>query len=262
MNVRSISVFVPVYNERESVRSVAEEISGYLQSHFSDYEILLITSEASRDGTNGIAHDLSQKILNLRVASRGNDVSYAGALRTGFKSSKKELIFFTDGDRQFDIHELDLLLAQIERYDVVTGYKIKRNDPLMRIWMSALYNVTMRALFGLKLRDINCAFKLYHRRVIEAVDFLPQLTQGVINVEVYLSALQKGYTIGEVGVHHFHRLHGFADSEVGRRGKIIAFVRPRIIWGFLKDTYKLWRKIHGGGGGTQSTVSKNPDKTQ
>ncbi|MDO8564697.1 MAG: glycosyltransferase family 2 protein [bacterium] len=245
MNARSISVFVPVYNERESVRAIAEEIHGYLQNRFTDYEILLIISEASTDGTNDIARQLAQEIKGLRVVSRGNDVSYAGALRTGFKNAKKELIFFTDGDRQFDINELDLLLAQIGRYDVVTGYKIKRNDPLMRIWMSALYNVTMRGLFGLKLRDINCAFKLYRREVIEGVNFLSELTQGVINVEVYLSTLQNGYTIGEVGVHHFHRMHGFADSEVGRRGKFIAFVRPRIIWGFLKDTYALWKKVHG-----------------
>jgi glycosyltransferase involved in cell wall biosynthesis len=240
---KSISVFVPVYNEEGSVRSIAEEINGYLQTRFRDYEILLITSKESTDGTNDIALKLAEEIRNLRVVDRGKDASYAGALRTGFKGSKNELIFFTDGDRQFDINELDLLLKLIERYDVATGYKLKRNDPLMRIWLSALYNVTMRALFGLKQRDINCAFKLYRREVIDAVDFLPNLTQGVINVEIYLTALRKGFTIGEVGVHHFHRLHGFADSEIGRRGKIIAFVRPRIIWGFLRDTYALWKKV-------------------
>ena len=244
MNARSISVFVPVYNERDSVRAIAEEISRYLVTRFLDYEILLITSEASTDGTNTIAKELELEIPKLRVISRGSDVSYAGALRTGFKNAHKELIFFTDGDRQFDIRELDLLLEEIGHFDIVTGYKLKRNDPWMRIWMSALYNLTMRLLFGLELRDINCAFKLYRRRVIDAVDFLPTLTQGVINVEVYLTALAKGFTIGEVGVHHFHRQSGFADSEVGRRGKIIAFVRPRIIIGFLKDTYALWKKIH------------------
>ena len=244
MNARSISVFVPVYNERDSVRAIAEEISRYLVTRFLDYEILLITSEASTDGTNTIAKELELEIPKLRVISRGSDVSYAGALRTGFKNAHKELIFFTDGDRQFDIRERDLLLEEIGHFDIVTGYKLKRNDPWMRIWMSALYNLTMRLLFGLELRDINCAFKLYRRRVIDAVDFLPTLTQGVINVEVYLTALAKGFTIGEVGVHHFHRQSGFADSEVGRRGKIIAFVRPRIIIGFLKDTYALWKKIH------------------
>lgn len=242
---QSISVFVPVYNEQGSVRVTAEEISRYLTTRFQEYEILLITSKESTDGTNEIARDLEHEIKNLRVVNRGNDVSYAGALRAGFKNSKKELIFFTDGDRQFDINELDLLMPLIERYDIVTGFKIKRNDPLMRIWMSWLYNVTMRFVFGLSLRDINGAFKLYRRRVIDAVDFLPNLTQGVIHVEVYLTALKKGYTIAEVGVHHFHRLTGSPDSEIGPRGQIIAFVRPRIILESLKDTYKLWKKVHG-----------------
>lgn len=242
---QSISVFVPVYNEQGSVRVVAEEISSYLESRFSDYEILLVTSDKSTDGTNDIAQNLEREIRNLRVVNRGNDWSYAGALRTGFKSATKELIFFTDGDRQFDINELDLLMKAIERYDVVTGYKIKRNDPWMRIWMSWLYNVTMRTVFRLSIRDINGAFKLYRRKVVDAVDFLPNLTQGVVNVEMYLAALENGYTIGEVGVHHFHRLTGSPDSEIGGRGKIIAFVRPRIILESLKDTYKLWKKIHG-----------------
>ncbi len=243
-SARSISVFVPVYNERGSVRAIAEEIDRYLKDRFTDYEILLVTSEQSTDGTNAIAQDLEQEIAHLRVVNRGNDVSYAGALRAGFKSATKELIFFTDGDRQFDIKEIDLLLPLIERYDMITGYKIKRNDPLMRIWMSWLYNLTMRLFFGVTLRDVNCAFKLYRRYVIDAVDFLPNLTQGVIHVEVYLTALKKGYTIAEVGVHHFHRLTGFPDSEIGPRGKIIAFVRPRIILESLKDTYALWKKVH------------------
>ena len=177
--------------------------------------------------------------------NRGDDWSYAGALRTGFKNAKKELIFFTDGDRQFDIRELDLLMDALERYDVVTGYKLKRSDPWMRIWMSWLYNVTMRTVFRLSIRDINGAFKLYRRKVVDAVEFLPDLTQGVVNVEMYLTALQNGYTIGEVGVHHFHRTTGSPDSEIGRRGRIIAFVRPRIILESLKDTYKLWKKVHG-----------------
>jgi len=241
---RSISVFVPVYNECDSIHPIAEEISAYLARRFRDYEIVLITSEASTDGTNYIARQLEQEIPKLRVVSRGNDFSYAGALRTGFKNAKKELIFFTDGDRQFDINELDLLLKHIGMFDIVTGYKLKRNDPLMRIWMSWLYNLAMRSLFKVKLKDINCAFKLYRREVIDAVEFLPELTQGVINVEVYLTALKHGFTIGEVGVHHFHRQSGFADSEIGRRGKIIAFVRPRVIWGFLKDTCTLWKKMY------------------
>ena len=240
---KSISVFLPAYNEEENIRDIVVEIDGYLKSHFKDYEILVV-SEGSKDKTNDIVRDLQKTISQLRLLAKSDNFGYAGALRTGFKNSTKELIFYTDGDRQFDIAEMDHLLPLISKYDIVTGYKIKRHDPLMRIWTSKIYNWTMRLLFGLNVKDINCAFKLYRREVIKKVDFLPDLTQGVINVEVYLTALRNGFTIGEVGVHHFHREKGKTDAEIGGRGKIIAFVRPRIIWGFIKDTIQVWKKFH------------------
>ena len=240
---KSISVFIPAYNEEENVYDAVVEINNYLKAKFKDYEILVV-SEGSTDKTNDIVKELQSQIPQLRLLVRPENFGYAGALRTGFKNSKKDLIFYTDGDRQFDINELDLLLPLIDKYGIVTGYKIKRHDPLMRIWTSKIYNWTMRLLFGLKVKDVNCAFKLYRREVIDKVDFLPDLTQGVINAEIYLTALKNGFTIGEVGVHHFHREKGKTDAEIGGRGKIIAFVRPRVIWGFIKDTFSVWKKFY------------------
>lgn len=240
---KSISVFLPAYNEEENIKDIVLEVSDYLKKRFKDYEILVI-SHGSTDSTNAVVCRLTKFVENLKLVSEDKNIGYANVLRSGFKNSSKELIFYTDGDRQFNIEELDNLLPLIDKYDIVTGYKLKRNDPLVRIWMSWFYNLTMRWIFGLKLRDINCAFKLYKREIVDRVNFLPDLTQGVINAEIYLSALKNGYTIGEIGVHHYHRIKGFADSEFGRRGKIIAFVRLRVIVGFLKDTYKLWKKIH------------------
>jgi len=240
---KSISVVIPAYNEEENIQEAIIAINNYLKPRFKDYEILIV-SEGSTDGTDKIVKELAVDIKNIRLLSNPNNFGFGGALKTGLTSAKKELIFYTDADMQFDINELDKLLPMIERYDIVTGFKMKRNDPLMRAWMSWLYNATMRILFGLKLKDINCAFKLYKREVIEKVDFLPNLTQGVVNAEVYASALKKGFTIGEVGVRHFARQKGNANAEVGGRGKIIAFVRPKIVLEFLKDTIKLWKKIH------------------
>ena len=240
---KSISVVIPAYNEEENIQEAIIAINNYLKPRFKDYEILIV-SEGSTDGTDKIVKELAVDIKNIRLLSNPNNFGFGGALKTGLTSAKKELIFYTDADMQFDINELDKLLPMIERYDIVTGFKMKRNDPLMRAWMSWLYNATMGILFGLKLKDINCAFKLYKREVIEKVDFLPNLTQGVVNAEVYASALKKGFTIGEVGVRHFARQKGNANAEVGGRGKIIAFVRPKIVLEFLKDTIKLWKKIH------------------
>lgn len=239
---KSISVFLPAYNEEDSIGGFVLEVNSYLKDRFRDFEILVI-SEGSTDRTKGIVMDLELKIPRLRLLAKNKNSGYAGALRTGFKNSTKELIFYTDGDHQYDIQELDKLMPLIDRYDIVTGYKIKRNDPLMRSWMSWLYNITMKLLFNLKVKDVNCAFKLYRRQVIDKVDFLPDLTQGVINAEVYIAALNNGYTIGEVGVNHYPRTKG-QGAEIGRRGKIIAIVRPKIVKSFIKDTISLWRKFH------------------
>ncbi len=239
---KSISVFLPMCNEEENVRESVLEINDYLKNRFKDYEILVV-SEGSKDRTNEIVKELQKKIDNLKLFDKKECFGYAAALRTGFKNSTKELIFYTDGDRQFDIKELDKLLPLIDQYDIVTGFKIKRHDPLMRIWMSFLYNLAMKQLFDLKVKDLNCAFKLYRRQVIDEVDFLPEITNGIINAEIYLTALKKGYTIGEIGVHHFHRAKGFASAEFGKRGKIIAFVKPSVILDHLIDIFNLWKKM-------------------
>ena len=246
---KSISVFFPAYNEEENIRDVVLEANEYLKPRFKDYEILVISC-ASTDRTNAITLELAKSIPQLRLVTKDVNTGYAGSLRAGFLNASKELIFYTDGDHQFDIKELDKLLPLIEKYDIVTGHKIKRNDPLMRLWMSWLYNRVMRLLFGLrglKVKDVNCAFKLYKREVIKKVNFLPNLTQGVINTEIYVSALQNGYKIGEVPVNHYSRTKGSGgDAEIGPRGgRFFAFVRPVIIWRFLKDTFYLWRKVYG-----------------
>ena len=240
---KSISIFIPCYNEEENVRDAVTKINNYLKTRFQDYEILVV-SEGSVDRTNEITKELQKTIPQLRLLTEPKNFGYAQVLRSGFKNSKKELIFYTDGDLQFDINELDLLLPLITKYDIVTGYKLKRFDPLMRAWTSKIYNWTMRLLFGLKVRDINCAFKLYRREVIDAVNFLPDLTQGVVNVEIYVTALRKGFTIGEVGVHHFPRTKGIAEAQIWGGGKFFAFIRPAVVLGFLKDTLKVWKKFH------------------
>ncbi len=246
MNNQSISVFFPSYNEEDNVRESVLSAHEYLKSRFKDYEILVVSC-ASKDRTNEITEELMKTVPNLRLITGPVNPGYAFSVRTGFLNSKKDLIFYTDGDRQYRIKELDNLLPLLSDYQVVTGYKIQRNDPLMRTWMSWIYNTTMRLLFGLKLVDVNCAFKLYKREVIDKVNFLPSITQGVINAEIYVSALENGYRIGEVAVNHYPRAKGSGgDARIGPEGgKFFAFVRPVIIWRFLKDTINLWRKIHG-----------------
>ncbi len=235
-----ISVFFPAYNEEENIGDLVLTAYRYLRRRFEDFEILVI-SEGSTDRTKEIVLSLSRSIPSLRLLYQPRSFGYAGALRTGFRNARKELVFYTDGDNQFDINELDKLIPLIETHGVVTGYKIKRHDPPVRRWASWLYNLAMRLFFGLRLRDINCAFKLYRREVIEKIDFIPSLTQGVINAEIYVNALANGYKIAEVGVNHYPRVKGVSGAELGRT---LGFVKPKIIWLFLKDTLSLWTKIH------------------
>tara|TARA_Y100000310_G_scaffold318111_1_gene371780 strand:- start:2902 stop:3645 length:744 start_codon:yes stop_codon:yes gene_type:complete len=239
---KSISVFLPAYNEEENITAVLIAVNDYLKVRFSDYEILVI-SQGSTDNTNDLVRSLKSEINQLSLLTKDQCLGYAAVLRTGFANSTKELIFYTDSDCQYDIKELDKLLPLIEEYDIVTGYKYERHDPLMRLWLGMIYNTTMKLLFKLNVKDVNCAFKLYRRKVIDKIIFLPMLTEGVINAEVYVSALSNGYTIGEVGVHHYARTKG-QGAELGKRGKIIAFVNPLLIIRALRDTLALFNKVY------------------
>ena len=119
---KSISVVIPAYNEEENIQEAIIAINNYLKPRFKDYEILIV-SEGSTDGTDKIVKELAVDIKNIRLLSNPNNFGFGGALKTGLTSAKKELIFYTDADMQFDINELDKLLPMIERYDIVTGFK-------------------------------------------------------------------------------------------------------------------------------------------
>jgi len=238
---KNISVFLPAYNEEENIKATVLAVNNYLKTRFKDYEILVV-SEGSIDRTNEIVADLQKDIKEIKLFTKKKCFGYAGALRTGFLNSTKELIFYTDADQQFDINDLDKLLPWIGQYDIITGFKIKRQDAVTRKFTSWVYNTTMRIVFGLKLRDINCAFKLYKREVIEKINFLSNLTEGVINAEVYLTALKNGYIIREIGINHFPRKTGLPVSQLGTRRFV--FVKPIIIYRFFKDTVRLWIKEH------------------
>lgn len=238
----SLSVFLPTYNEEENIDEVVTNIDNYLKFRFGDYEILVI-NDGSKDKTAEVVRKLQTKIKNLRLIEHPKNLGYAQALRTGFQNAGKELVFYTDSDGQFDINELDKLLPLLEDYDVVTGYRIKRQDPMMRIWMGRVYNWAMRLLFGLKLKDIDCAFKLYKRKIFDHIQLRNDISTGVLNLEVFLKATNAGYKISEVGVNHYRRMKGVATNEIGKGGKFFAFVKPGVIMKFLSDTIKLWKEI-------------------
>ncbi|GDX61846.1 glycosyl transferase [Candidatus Levyibacteriota bacterium] len=237
---KSISVFLPTFNEQENIKNCITSIKKYLNKNFMDYEILII-SDGSNDDTEKIVNEIIARDSHVKLFARNKKLGYGAALRSGFAHSTKELIFYTDSDNQFNIESMDLLLPLIKTYDLISGFRIKREDPLMRIFIGNVYNLIIRMLFNIQIRDIDCSFKLFKKKVFK--DITLKSNTGLIDAEVLIKAKKKGFKIGQIGVPHYPRLKGTTTYEIGNRNKIFAFVRPQVIFGVLAEIKNLWSDL-------------------
>lgn len=239
MKQKSISVFFPALNEQENIKTCVLRALKYLEKRFNDYEILVV-SNGSTDNTTKIVEEFARK--DKRIKSICNrKVGYGAALRAGFSNSSKELIFYTDADNQFNIKDMDSLFPLLGVYDIVSGYRVKRQDPLMRIFIGEVYNFIIRVLFNLRIKDIDASFKLYKKKVFENMSL--KANTGLIDAEVLIRAKKKGFKIGQIGVKHYPRMKGQTSYEIGKRNKIFAFVRPRVIIDVLNEIRNLWSDL-------------------
>ena len=238
MDYKSISVFLPALNEQENIRSCVLSVKKFILKKFKSYEIIVVSS-GSTDNTEEIVRELSKKDQCIKLI-RGKDRGYGLALRAGFAASTKDLIFYTDGDNQFKIEDLDKLLPLLQRFDIVSGYRIKRKDPFMRIFVAAVYNLLIRILFNLNVRDIDSSFKLFKKNVI--ADLNLKSKTGLIDAEVLIKASKRGYAIGQVGVNHFPRRKGQTIYAMGRSNGL-AIVKPKVIIDILKEIKTLWTDL-------------------
>lgn len=239
MKQKSISVFFPALNEQENIKTCVLSAKKYLEKRFKDYEILVV-SNGSTDNTTKIALEFARK--DKRIKSICNKkVGYGIALRSGFANSSKELIFYTDADNQFNIEDLDSLFPLLGAYDIVSGYRVKRQDPSMRIFVAWVYNMLIRILFNLKVRDIDASFKLYKKKVFENMTL--KSNTGLIDAEVLIKAKKKGFKIGQVGVKHYPRTRGQTRFEINQRNKIFAFVKPKVITDIIREIRNLWSDL-------------------
>jgi glycosyltransferase involved in cell wall biosynthesis len=171
-----------------------------------DYEVIIV-NDGSNDATAEVANELARTYPHVRVIHHPENRGYGGALQTGIRSSTKELIFYTDGDAQYDPAELALLWARLTPdADLVNGYKISRSDPLHRIIIGRLYHHVVSLMFGLKMRDVDCDFRLMRRSMFERIELVK--SSGVICLEMMKKVQDAGFHIVEVPVHHFHRAFG------------------------------------------------------
>ncbi len=201
----SLSVILPAYNEEEVIFDTVSTVLQALESWRIDYEVIVV-NDGSVDRTGPLLAELAERIPRLHVITHPTNKGYGAALITGFAAAKKELSFFMDSDGQFSIDELYQFLPFASSYDAVIGYRLQRQDPWIRKLNAWGWKQVVALVLGVRVRDIDCAFKLYH------TDFLhhQQLeTQGaMINAEILYKLQREGGRIKQIGVHHLPRQGG------------------------------------------------------
>jgi glycosyltransferase involved in cell wall biosynthesis len=228
----SISVFFPCYNEQDNILQTANRATEVLKGIGADYEIILV-DDGSRDDTGRIADELAAGDGRIRAVHHQKNQGYGAALQSGFRAAKKKYVFFTDGDGQFDTGEMPAFIPLMERYDIVCGYRLNRQDPIMRKINGWLWTKLVCILFGMKVRDIDCAFKMFRREVLEHIKM--ESSGALISAEILARATKAGYKITEVGVHHYPRKAG---SQTG--------AKLRVILRAFKELFSLYNRIRKG----------------
>ena len=203
--VDDISVFFPCYNEAENLPELIAEAVEVLAELADSYEIIIV-DDGSNDSTAEICRDLIQKTHQLKLVSHGQNRGYGAALRSGFKAAANSLVFYTDGDHQFDLHDLKKLIPLLNDAQIVSGFRLTREDPWYRKLNARLYNSALWLLFGLKVRDVDCAFKLYRRELFDQIDI--RSDGAFVDAEILIKARRRGYRIAQIGVPHYPRRHG------------------------------------------------------
>jgi glycosyltransferase involved in cell wall biosynthesis len=227
----SLSVFFPAYNDAPSLPGLVRKTFATLAAHVADYEVIVV-DDGSRDGTAEVLEELRRQYSPwLRVVTHAHNRGYGGALRSGFAAAQKEFVFYTDGDGQYDVGELPRLLELVgPATGLVNGYKLERHDPLHRVWIGKVYNLCARLLFRIRIRDIDCDYRLIRRALLAKIHLTS--TSGTICVELVRKLELSGCQVVEVGVHHYPRLHGRSQ-----------FFRIRSLALTLLQLVRLWVRL-------------------
>jgi glycosyltransferase involved in cell wall biosynthesis len=220
--VQAVSVFFPCYNDEATIARMVEVAVATIGRLGVDDAEVIVVNDGSSDRSAAILAGLQTEEPLLRVVTHERNRGYGGALLSGFAASTKQWVFYTDGDGQFDPAELELLVQRAsDDVDVVQGYKLRRADGLVRAVIGRVYHRFVKSMFGLRIRDTDCDFRLIRRRALDRVTLVH--TTGVICVELVRKLQDAGARFTEVGVHHYRRVHG--TSEFFRVGAIVRTLR-------------------------------------
>jgi glycosyltransferase involved in cell wall biosynthesis len=228
----SLTAFFPAFNDGPSLPGLIASTFAVLPQIAETFEVIVV-NDGSRDNTAAVLAELEARFgPRLRVIEHATNRGYGGALRSGLEAARYDFVFYTDGDGQYDVGELPLLVREMRSgVGLVNGYKLQRRDPWHRICIGWLYNRFARALFGIRLRDIDCDFRLMRREILEELHLVSDT--GTICVELVRGIELNACQVVEVGVHHYPRTHGRSQ-----------FFRIRSLLKTLRQLIQLyWRLV-------------------
>jgi glycosyltransferase involved in cell wall biosynthesis len=224
-----ISLVLPAHNEEPNIRTVVEEAKEVLPTAFTDYEVIVV-NDGSKDRTLEIAQEMAAEDSHVRVVNHPINRGYGAALTSGFNAAEGDYVMFMDSDRQFDINDVHLLTPYVEDYDIVAGYRIKRNDPAHRLLNAAIFGFAVRLLFDIQIRDIDCAFKIFHADVLRGINL--ESPGALINTEILAKAKVQGCDLTQVGVNHYARLEGEQSGA-----------SLKVVFRAFKEMLRLWWRM-------------------
>jgi glycosyltransferase involved in cell wall biosynthesis len=230
----SLSFFFPALNEEDHVEALVRDALAILPRFADDIEVTVV-DDGSTDRTGQIADDLARADPRVRAVHHGTRRGYGGAVRSGLASATKDFIFFTDGDRQFEIADIGRLIAAIDGVDAVMGYRLKRRDPARARFVAFVYNIVIRVMFLGGFRDVDCAFKLFRREVFARVPLDRVRSNGAFfSAELLIRLRRAGVRTREVGIPHYPRLAGRAKGQ-----------QPKVILRAIRDLLRLRLRLWG-----------------
>ena len=225
----AVSFVLPAYNEEENIEKAITDTVSIAARHCSAFEIIVV-DDGSSDRTADLVDQATVRHPEVRLVQHSTNLGYGQALRSGFAAARLDFVFYTDADNQFDMNELPLLLAWADRADVVAGFRRHRQDPFMRRANAWAWNRLVRALFYVPVRDIDCAFKLYRRQPLAAVDI--ESCGAMIDTEIMVKLARRGSAIVEVGVTHLPRTAGTARGA-----------KPSVILRALGEVWRMYPQL-------------------
>lgn len=233
--INELSVFFPCYNEEHNLQKTFNSALPLIKEVAKKWEVIIV-DDGSKDLTPKIAQKIqAQYPKNVKIVTHNPNRGYGAAFKSGFYNAKYEWIAFTDADGQFDFSDIKTLLStqQKSNADLVIGYYLGRKVPFYRIWGSKLWQLAVFILFGLKVKDIDCGFKLVRKKVIDTIPKLESERGPFITSEFLIKAKRAKFKIVEVGVHHFARLSGEATGS-----------KLNVILAGFQDLFRLWVKLN------------------